>query len=164
MQAAGGGSAALCLKTNHLTQPLDMDAGTLLLSWQCVGGVRQTAFEIEATAGAKTLWTSGKTLSSVMRTDTPTPVPPRTRGQWRIRRWKLPAKGRRSLISPAASGRFPSSLALLPAIVSAQSFDRSPEKHLWCSGKNKAGQPHASAATKPGATNDGGLFPQVPPR
>ena len=54
-----------------------MDAGTLLLSWQCAGGVRQTAFEIEATAGAKTLWTSGKALSSVMRTDTPTPVLPR---------------------------------------------------------------------------------------
>lgn len=54
-----------------------MDAGTLLLSWQCAGGVRQTAFEIEATAGVKTLWTSGKTLSSVMRTDTPTSVPPR---------------------------------------------------------------------------------------
>ena len=54
------------LKTNHLTQPLGMDAGTLFLSWQCAEGVRQTAYEIEVTAGAETLWTSGKILSSMM--------------------------------------------------------------------------------------------------
>ena len=33
------------LKTNHLTQPLGIDAGTLFLSWQCAEGVRQTAYE-----------------------------------------------------------------------------------------------------------------------
>ena len=33
-----------------------MDAGTLFLSWQCAGGVRQTAYEIEVTAGAGTPW------------------------------------------------------------------------------------------------------------
>mgnify|MGYP003602432930 CR=1 FL=1 len=54
------------LKTNHLTQPLGIDAGTLFLSWQCAEGVRQTAYEIEVTAGAETLWTSGKILSSMM--------------------------------------------------------------------------------------------------
>ena len=57
------------LKTNHLTQPLGIDAGTLFLSWQCAEGVRQTAYEIEVTAGAETLWTSGKALGSVMHTD-----------------------------------------------------------------------------------------------
>ena len=38
---------AINLKTNHLTQPLGIDAGTLFLSWQCAEGVRQTAYEIE---------------------------------------------------------------------------------------------------------------------
>lgn len=75
------------LKTNHLTQPLGIDAGTLFLSWQCAEGVRQTAYEIEVTAGAKTLWASGKILSSMMHTETPTPVPPKMQGQWRIRLW-----------------------------------------------------------------------------
>lgn len=75
------------LKTNHLTQPLGIDAGTLFLSWQCAEGVRQTAYEIEVTAGAETLWTSGKILSSMMHTETPTPVPPKMQGQWRIRLW-----------------------------------------------------------------------------
>ena len=64
------------LKTNHLTQPLGIDAGTLFLSWQCAEGVRQTAYEIEVTAGTETLWASGKILSSVMHIETPTPVPP----------------------------------------------------------------------------------------
>ena len=41
------------LKTNHLTQPLGIDAGTLFLSWQCAEGVCQTAYEIEVTAGAE---------------------------------------------------------------------------------------------------------------
>ena len=75
------------LKTNHLTQPLGIDAGTLFLSWQCAGGVRQTAYEIEVTAGAGTLWTSGKVLGSGMHTETPAAVPPKTQGQWRIRLW-----------------------------------------------------------------------------
>ena len=75
------------LKTNHLTQPFGIDAGTLFLSWQCAEGVRQTAYEIEVTAGAETLWTSGKVLGSGMHTETPTPVPPKMQGQWRIRLW-----------------------------------------------------------------------------
>ena len=75
------------LKTNHLTQPLGIDAGTLFLSWQCAEGVRQTAYEIEVTAGAETLWASGKALGSVMHTETPIAVPPKTQGQWRIRLW-----------------------------------------------------------------------------
>lgn len=69
------------LKTNHLTQPLGIDTGTLFLSWQCAEGVRQTAYEIEVTAGAETLWASGKILSSMMHTETPTPVPPKMQGQ-----------------------------------------------------------------------------------
>ena len=46
---------AINLKTNHLTAPLGMDAGPLFLSWQCVDGVRQTAYEIELTANGETL-------------------------------------------------------------------------------------------------------------
>ena len=51
---------AINLKTNHLTAPLGMDAGPLFLSWQCVDGVRQTAYEIELTANGETVWHSGK--------------------------------------------------------------------------------------------------------
>ena len=47
---------AICLKTNHLLAPMGIDSGSLFLSWQCLGGVRQTAYEIELTAaGGKTV-------------------------------------------------------------------------------------------------------------
>ena len=37
---------AIQCKTNHLTEPVGIDAGALFLSWQCADGVRQTAYEI----------------------------------------------------------------------------------------------------------------------
>ena len=43
------------LKTNHLVVPLSMDDGPLFLSWQCVGGVQQTAYEIEVIANGTTV-------------------------------------------------------------------------------------------------------------
>ena len=58
---------AINLKTNHLTAPLGMDAGPLFLSWQCVDGVRQTAYEIELTANGETVWHSGKVQSAAAR-------------------------------------------------------------------------------------------------
>lgn len=61
---------AINLKTNHLTAPLGMDAGPLFLSWQCVDGVRQTAYEIELSANGETVWHSGKVQSAPC-----TPIP-----------------------------------------------------------------------------------------
>lgn len=60
---------AINLKTNHLTAPLGMDAGPLFLSWQCVDGVRQTAYEIELTANGETVWHSGKVQSAAVHAD-----------------------------------------------------------------------------------------------
>lgn len=54
------------LKTNHLTEPVGIDAGALFLSWQCADGVRQTAYEIELTANGETVWHSGKVQSTAM--------------------------------------------------------------------------------------------------
>ena len=48
------------LQTNHLTAPLGMDGGPLFLSWQCTGGLRQTAYEIHLTADDALVWESGK--------------------------------------------------------------------------------------------------------
>ena len=78
---------AINLKTNHLTAPVGIDAGPLFLSWQCAGGVRQTAYEIEVTANNKTVWQSGKVQSSAMHADTPAVADSRVRGCWRVRLW-----------------------------------------------------------------------------
>lgn len=75
------------LKTNHLTQPLGIDAGTLFLSWQCAAAGVPDRLRIEGLPEPKTLWTSGKVLSGVMHTGSPRRCGrPRRRGR-RIRLW-----------------------------------------------------------------------------
>ena len=78
---------AVHLQTNHLTAPLGMDAGPLFLSWQCADGVRQTAYEIELTAGGQPLWQSGKTAGSTMHAEAPAVAGSRLRGTWKVRLW-----------------------------------------------------------------------------
>ena len=75
------------LKTNHLTEPVGIDAGALFLSWQCADGVRQTAYEIELTANGETVWHSGKVQSTAMHADATTVGGSRVRGCWRVRLW-----------------------------------------------------------------------------
>ena len=75
------------LKTNHLTEPVGIDAGALFLSWQCADGVRQTAYEIELTANGETVWHSGKVQSTAMHADAPAVGGSRVRGCWRVRLW-----------------------------------------------------------------------------
>ena len=64
-----------------------MDAGPLFLSWQCVDGVCQTAYEIELTANGETVWHSGKVQSAAVHADAPTVGGSRVRGCWRVRLW-----------------------------------------------------------------------------
>mgnify|MGYP002536300874 CR=1 FL=1 len=78
---------AINLKTNHLTAPVGIDAGPLFLSWQCVDGVRQTAYEIQLTANGEMLWHSGKTEGAAMHADVPAVVGSRVSGCWRVRLW-----------------------------------------------------------------------------
>ena len=78
---------AINLTTNHLATPIGMDDGSLFLAWQCADGVRQTAYEIEVTAGGKTVWQSSKVQGSVMHADAPAVGGSRVRGAWKVRLW-----------------------------------------------------------------------------
>lgn len=79
---------AVNLKTNHLTQAVGIDDGPLFLSWQCDGGVRQSAYEIELAAERAVIWKSGKVQSSIMHADAPAAAGgSRVRGSWNIRLW-----------------------------------------------------------------------------
>ena len=75
------------LQTNHLTAPLGMDGGPLFLSWQCTGGLRQTAYEIQLTADGVLVWESGKVPSQIMHADAPAVEGARVRGSWKVRLW-----------------------------------------------------------------------------
>ena len=78
---------AIHMKTNHLTAPRGIDAGPLFLSWQCSGGVYQTAYEIELDADGETVWQSGKVSSDSMHAEAPAVNGSRVRGRWRVRLW-----------------------------------------------------------------------------
>lgn len=78
---------ATALRTNHLTSPMGMDGGPLFLSWQCAGGVRQTAYEIRLSVNGSPVWESGRVQSSRMYADAPAVNASRARGRWEIRLW-----------------------------------------------------------------------------
>ena len=58
---------AIRLKTEFLFNPLGIDVKNPLLSWNCEGGVKQTAYRIVAKNGDAVAWDSGKVESDTMR-------------------------------------------------------------------------------------------------
>jgi alpha-L-rhamnosidase len=71
---------AIRLKTEHLFDPLGIDVQHPRLSWNCEGGVRQTAYEIESAQ-----WSSGRVESGAMHADYPLALASRERVNWKIR-------------------------------------------------------------------------------
>jgi alpha-L-rhamnosidase len=71
---------AIRLKTEHLFDPLGIDVQHPRLSWNCEGGVRQTAYEIESAQ-----WSSGRVESDAMHADYPLALASRERVNWKIR-------------------------------------------------------------------------------
>ena len=78
---------AINLKTAHLTNPLGIDIHKPLLTWNCAGGQRQTAYQIIAHANGKELWNSGRVESAAMRAVYEGPAVSRLRVQWTVRLW-----------------------------------------------------------------------------
>ncbi|MBR3271318.1 MAG: family 78 glycoside hydrolase catalytic domain [Clostridia bacterium] len=70
------------LKINYRTAPLGIDDATLRITWNCQGGVRQTAYEIEAGS-----YHSGKVASSDMNALLPLTPAARERVTVRVRLW-----------------------------------------------------------------------------
>ena len=57
---------AINLKTEYLYDPLGIDIVRPRLSWNCEGGIKQTAYQIIAKVNGKIVWNSGKVESSAM--------------------------------------------------------------------------------------------------
>ena len=62
---------AIRLRTEYLKDPLGIDIQKPLLFWNCEGGKKQAAWRIVATSNGKTVWDSGKVVSSSMRAEFP---------------------------------------------------------------------------------------------
>ena len=57
---------AVRLRTEYLRNPIGVDIRRPRLSWNCEGGIRQTAYQIIAKVNGETVWNSGKMESSTM--------------------------------------------------------------------------------------------------
>ena len=57
---------AIRLQTEYLTEPLGLGIAKPRLSWNCEGGVAQTAYRIVCRRGEETVWDSGRVESSSM--------------------------------------------------------------------------------------------------
>ena len=80
---------AICLKTEHLTNPIGIDFQKPRLFWNCDGGEKQTAYQIIAEDDTgKLLWDSSRVESSSMRcTWGSEAVEPKTKVLWKLRLW-----------------------------------------------------------------------------
>ena len=57
------------------------------LSWNCQGGKKQTAFEVEAVSEGQVIWNSGKVISDVMNVLLGVTAESKQRISWKVRLW-----------------------------------------------------------------------------
>lgn len=78
---------AIRLKTEHLKNPLGIDIQSPRLSWNCEGGKKQTAYEIEAVSDGEVIWNSKKVFTDRMYAFLDAGLASRQRVIWRVRLW-----------------------------------------------------------------------------
>lgn len=78
---------AVNLRTEHMADPMGIDIAAPYLSWHCEGGVRQTAYEIEASCDGRVLWNSGRVPSSAMHAFLGVKAQSRQQVVWKARLW-----------------------------------------------------------------------------
>ena len=75
------------LKTEHMREPLGIDAARPRLSWRCVGNQMQSAYEIEAYSDGELFWSSEKVESGEIQAFLGKRCRSRQRISWRVRLW-----------------------------------------------------------------------------
>lgn len=78
---------AVNLRTEHMVNPVGIDIRSPYLSWNCTDGIRQSAYEIEASCDGGSIWNSGKVLSSRMNAVAEIQLKSRQRIYWKVRLW-----------------------------------------------------------------------------
>lgn len=73
---------AVNMRTEYLKAPIGIDVDNPMLSWNCDGGMKQSAYQIVSDE-----WDSGKVCTSSMRTVYPSAMRDHHRVVWRIRLW-----------------------------------------------------------------------------
>lgn len=78
---------AIRIKTEFLTNPIGVDFKNPLITWNCEGGVKQTAYRIIARTGDATVWDSGRVESDSMRAIYPEPLTSRQIVEYSVTLW-----------------------------------------------------------------------------
>ena len=73
---------AIRLRCEYLSDPVGIDLQKPRLTWNCEGGVTQTAYQIVSEN-----WDSGRVESASMQAVYPAPLRERERVNWRVRLW-----------------------------------------------------------------------------
>ncbi len=78
---------AINLKANYRRDPVGISDSAPFLSWQCGGGVKQTAYQIVALSGDETVWDSGRVNTGKMHAVYGGAARSRERIFWKVRLW-----------------------------------------------------------------------------
>lgn len=78
---------AVNLETEHMKNPIGIDSRQPYFTWNCEGGKRQTAYEIEAVCNKEKIWNSGKRETDCMCAVFEAEVKSRQRIYWKVRLW-----------------------------------------------------------------------------
>lgn len=78
---------AINLRTEHLSNPIGIDIVRPYLSWTCQDGIKQTAYEIEASSDGICIWNSGKVTTDQMNTFLGINAASKQCVAWKIRLW-----------------------------------------------------------------------------
>lgn len=80
---------AICLETEHRKHPTGIDCQFPRFGWNCQGGIRQSAYQVQVKGGDdQILWDSGKVFGAEMQTRYGgAPLGSRTRAAWRVLLW-----------------------------------------------------------------------------
>ena len=82
-----GSMRAIALKTEFMKDPIGIDIPRPRLTWNCEGGLRQTAYEIKAFRNGIGFWSSGRVKSAEMSALFGAGLASRDRVRWQIRLW-----------------------------------------------------------------------------
>lgn len=78
---------AVELKTEHKYNPIGIGICKPLLSWQCEGGIRQSAYQVMVSVGENVVWDSGIVKSDEMSVFCGTQLKSRMRAVWKVKLW-----------------------------------------------------------------------------
>ncbi len=78
---------AIRIKTEFLSNPIGVDFQNPLITWNCEGGIKQTAYRIVARSNGAPAWDSGRVESSSMRATYPKALSSRERVDFTLTLW-----------------------------------------------------------------------------